>query len=210
MLKFPMQGYIINLNRVKDEDLIVTILTQNSIRTVYRFYGARHSTIHLGYKIDFEAIPSLKSSIPQLRSIMHLGTPWNTHRERMLIWQPFIRLFYTHLKDIATIDSFYFDLLEACSAIWHKQNSKRVAIEAYIKLLAYEGRLHDDFICFNCEEEIMQDLTLIRAFLPAHKTCAWNQTFELLHVRQLFEEHSTIALSDKQVDVLWKIMLEGF
>ena len=210
MLKFPMQGYIINLNRVKDEDLIVTILTQNSIKTVYRFYGARHSTIHLGYKIDFEAIPSLKSSLPQLRSIMHLGTSWNNQRERMLIWQPFIRLFYTHLKDIATIDPFYFDLLEACSAILQKQNPKRVAIEAYIKLLAYEGRLHDDFICFNCEEPIEEDLTLIRGFLPAHKTCAWNQTFDLLHVRQLFEEQSTIALDDEQIDVLWKILLEGF
>jgi len=205
-----MQGYIINLNRVKDEDLIVTILTHSSIKIVYRFYGARHSTIHLGYKIDFEVIPSLKSSIPQLRSIMHLGTSWNVYRERMLIWQPFIRLFYTHLKDIATIDNFYFDLLEECSAIWHKQNPKRIAIEAYIKLLAFEGRLHDDFICFNCDEEISSDLTLIRGFLPAHKTCAWNQTFELLDVKQLFEEQSTIALNDEQIDVLWKILLEGF
>ena len=205
-----MQGYIINLNRVKDEDLIVTILTQNRIKTVYRFYGARHSTIHLGYKIDFEAIPSLKSSIPQLRSIMHLGTSWSTQRERMLIWQPFIRLFYAHLKDITTIDTFYFNLLEESSSIWHKQNPKRIAIEAYIKLLTHEGRLHDDFICFNCDEEISSDLTLIRAFLPAHKTCAWNQTFELVHVKQLFEEQSTIALSDEQIDVLWKILLEGF
>ena len=210
MLKFPMQGYIINLNRIKDEDLIVTILTQNSIKTVYRFYGARHSTIHLGYKIDFEAVPSLKSTLPQLRSIMHLGTAWNTHRERMLIWQPFIRLFYTHLKDIGTIDTFYFDLLESSATIWQKQNPKRIAIEAYVKLLRHEGRLHDDFICFNCEEEIDHELTLIRGFLPAHKSCAWNQTFELLHVKQLFEEGSTIALDDDQIDVLWKILLEGF
>ena len=210
MLKFPMQGYIINITRVKDEDLIVTILTQTTLKTVYRFYGARHSTIHLGYKIDFEAIPSLKSSIPQLRSIMHLGTPWNAHRERMLIWQPFIRLFYAHLKDIATLDAFYFDLLETCASIWEKQNPKRIAIEAYTKLLKYEGRLHDDFICFNCEEEIVSDMTLIRGFLPAHKTCAWNQTFELLHIKHLFEQQSTIALDDEQIDVLWKILLEGF
>lgn len=205
-----MQGYIINITRVKDEDLIVTVLTQNSIQTLYRFYGARHSTIHLGYKIDFEALPSIKSSLPQLRSILHLGTAWNTHRERMLLWQPFVRLFYTHLKDIATLEPFYFELLESCGAIWAKQNPKRIAVEAYIKLLEYEGRLHDDFICFNCEEPIMSDLTLIRAYLPAHKNCAWNQTFSLLHVRRLFEEKSTIALSDDEVDVLWKILLEGF
>lgn len=210
MLKFPMQGYIINITRVKDEDLIVTILTQNSIKTVYRFYGARHSTIHLGYKIDFEAISSLKSSLPQLRSILHLGNTWNMDRERMLIWQPFMRLFYQHLKDIAVIDSFYFDLLESCALIWHKQNPKRIVIEAYIKLLAYEGRLHDDFICFNCDESIESDLTLVRGFLPAHKTCAWNQTFDLLHVKKLFEEQSTIDLDNEQIEVLWKIVLEGF
>lgn len=205
-----MQGFIINITRVKDEDLLVTILTQNSIKTSYRFYGARHSSIHLGYKIDFELIASLKSSIPQLRSILHLGIPWNMERERMLIWQSFIRLFYSHLKDINTIDSFYYELLDECSSLWHIQNPKRIAIEAYCKLLAYEGRLHDDFICFNCDERIENDLTLIRGFLPAHKLCAWNQTFDLLHVKQLFEEQSTIALDDEQIDVLWKILLEGF
>ncbi|WP_041671897.1 recombination protein RecO [Sulfurospirillum barnesii] len=205
-----MQGYIINITRVKDEDLIVTLLTPNSIKTLYRFYGARHSTIHLGYKIDFEVQTSLKSSLPQLRSILHLATQWNAHRERMLLWQAFVRLFYTHLKDIATLENFYFELLESCTAIWHKQNPKRIAIEAYIKLLDYEGRLHDDFICFNCEEAILNDLTLIRGFLPAHKTCAWNETFEHLHVKRLFEEKSTIALSDDHINVLWKILLEGF
>jgi hypothetical protein len=205
-----MQGYIINITRVKDEDLIVTILTQESIKTLYRFYGARHSTIHLGYKIDFESVPSLKSTIPQLRSILHLGNAWNVQRERMLVWQPFMRLFYHHLKDIALIDSFYFELLDACAAIWHKQNPKRIAVEAYVKLLAHEGRLRDDFICFNCEETIEEDLTLIRAFLPAHKTCAWNRTFETLHVRKLFEEQSTIAFDDEEVEALWKIVLEGF
>ena len=210
MLKCLMQGYIIHITRVKDEDLIVTILTQESIKTLYRFYGARHSTIHLGYKIDFEALPSLKSTIPQLRSVLHLGYTWNVERERMLIWQSFMRLFYLHLKDVATIDPFYFDLLESCSSIWHKQNPKRIAIEAYIKLLTYEGRLHDDFVCFNCEEAIQEDLSLIHAFLPAHKTCVWNQTFEMLHVRKLFEEQSTIDFDDTDIEALWKIVLEGF
>ena len=210
MLKYPMQGYIIHMTRVKDEDLIVTILTQESIKTLYRFYGARHSTIHLGYKIDFESIPSIKSTIPQLRAVMHLGNSWNIHRERMLVWQAFVRLFHQHLKDIDSIDSFYFELLDECAAIWHKQNPKRIAIEAYVRLLSIEGRLHDDFICFNCEEEIERDITLIRAFLPAHKHCAWNQTFDKNAVKMLFEEKSTIAFDDEQIEVLWKILLEGF
>ena len=205
-----MQGFIINITRVKDEDLIVTILTQEMIKTAYRFYGARHSTIHLGYKIDFETLHSLKSSLPQLRSVMHLGHTWNSSRERMLIWQSFVKLFYQHLKDIATIDTFYFDLLESCAHIWHQQNPKRIAIEAYVKLLSYEGRLHDDFICFNCEELVEEDVTLIRGFLPAHQHCAWNQAMNALHVKTLFENHSTIALEDDAIDRLWKVVLEGF
>ena len=205
-----MQGYIIHMTRVKDEDVIVTILTKESIKTAYRFYGARHSTIHLGYKIDFELLPSLKSTLPQLKSVMHLGDPWNTKREHMLLWQSFIRLFYLHLKEINTLDSFYFDLLQSCSSLWQKQNPKRVAIEAYTKLLAHEGRLHHEFICFNCEEEIHEALTLIRGFVPAHKSCAWNHTFEPLHVKTLLEESSTIWFEDPQIEHLWKIVLEGF
>lgn len=205
-----MQGFIINITRVKDEDLIVTILTPQNVKTAYRFYGARHSTIHLGYKIDFESLISLKSSLPQLRSVMHLAQPWNKERERMLIWQSFVKLFYQHLKDIATIETFYFDLLESCSTIWHQQNPKRIAIEAYVKLLSYEGRLHDDFICFNCEEVVEGSLTLIRGFLPAHQNCAWNHPLNALHVKVLFQTHSTISLEDDAIDILWKILLEGF
>jgi recombinational DNA repair protein (RecF pathway) len=205
-----MQGYIINITRVKDEDVIVTILTQESIKTAYRFYGARHSTIHLGYKIDFELLSSLKSALPQLKSVIHLGESWNVKREHMLLWQSFVRLFYLHLKEINSLDSFYFDLLQSCTSLWQKQNPKRVAIEAYAKLLAHEGRLHYDFICFNCDEAIKTELTLIRGFVPAHKSCAWNHTFEPLHVRTLLEEYSTILFEDEQIERLWKIMLEGF
>lgn len=205
-----MQGYIINITRVKDEDLIITLLTPERIKTTYRFYGARHSTIHLGYKIDFEAPTSLKSTLPQLRSILHLAHTWNSERERMLIWQSFVKLFYLHLKDIATLEPFYFELLETCASLWHKQNPKRIVIEAYIKLLRYEGRLHDDFVCFNCEEVIEEHLTLIRGFLPAHQACAWNQSLEHLHVRNLFETSSTIALEDNAIEILWRVVLEGF
>ena len=49
-----MQGYIINVNKARDEDVIVTILAQDNLYTLYRFYGARHSQINLGFKIDFE------------------------------------------------------------------------------------------------------------------------------------------------------------
>ena len=49
-----MQGYIIDIKPVKDDDLIVSILTENELLTTYRFYGARHSNINIGYKIELE------------------------------------------------------------------------------------------------------------------------------------------------------------
>jgi recombinational DNA repair protein (RecF pathway) len=205
-----MQGYIINFNRVKDEDLIVTVLTKKSVLTLYRFYGARHSHINLGYKIDFEAKSSIKSTIPQLSGVLHLASKWNLEHDRMLIWQPFVKLFFLHLKDVDEIHEFYFNLLEECSNIWHLQNPKRVAIEAYIKLLEYEGRLHDEFICFNCEEPINEDLSLIRGFMPAHEKCVWTNPFNRLHVEDLFKTKSSMFMSDENIDRLWKIMLEGF
>jgi recombinational DNA repair protein (RecF pathway) len=205
-----MQGYIINFNRVKDEDLIVTVLTKESVLTLYRFYGARHSHINLGYKIDFEAKSSIKSTIPQLSGVLHLASKWNLDHDRMFIWQPFIKLFFLHLKDVDEIHEFYFNLLEKCGTIWHSQNPKRVAIEAYVKLLEFEGRLHDEFICFNCEEPVKEDLSLIRGFMPAHEQCVWSNTFNRLHVEELFAKKSCMFLNDEDVDRLWKIMLEGF
>ncbi len=209
-VELSMQGYIINFNRVKDEDLIVTVLTDDSILTLYRFYGARHSHINLGYKIDFETKSSIKSSISQLSGVLHLAYKWNLEHDRMFIWQAYIKLFYTHLKGIENIDSFYLELLDDCSTIWHSQNPKRVAIEAYVKLLKHEGRLHDEFICFDCELPIEEDLTLIRGFLPAHERCVWSAKFDHLHVKSLFETQSSMFVSDEDVDRLWKILLEGF
>jgi len=141
-----MQGYIINFNPVKDEDLIVTVLTKESVLTLYRFYGARHSHINLGYKIDFEAKSSIKSTIPQLSGVLHLASKWNLEHARMFIWQPFVKLF----------------------------------------------------------------LALIRGFMPAHEQCVWSNTFNRLHVEELFDKKSCMFLNDEDVERLWKTMLEGF
>ncbi|MBL0686576.1 MAG: recombination protein RecO [Sulfurospirillum sp.] len=205
-----MQGYIINFNRVKDEDLIVTVLAKKSVMTLYRFYGARHSHINLGYKIDFEAKLSIKSTIPQLSGVLHLASKWNIDYERMFIWQAYVKLFYLHLKDVNDIHSFYFELLDECSKIWHLQNPKRVALEAYAKLLEYEGRLHKQFVCFNCEQQIDEDLALIRGFMPAHEKCVWVKPFKRMEIENLFIKKSTMFMSDEDIDRVWKIMLEGF
>ncbi len=205
-----MQGYIININKAKDEDLIVTILTKEKQYTTYRFYGARHSVINLGYKIDFELQHSYKSSIPQLRNVLHLAKKWNIQREKMYIWQQFIKSFYTHLKGIEDMESFYFDLLDFSYDIWNEQSSKRIAIESYIKLLEFEGRLHDDFICFECEKKIEQEVSFLRAFLPAHKQCSYTNSYDIAHVKELFSNKSTMFFDDSKIENLWQLTCEGF
>lgn len=40
-----MQGFILHTQKVKDEDLIVYILSPKMLIKAYRFYGLRHSSI---------------------------------------------------------------------------------------------------------------------------------------------------------------------
>ena len=205
-----MQGYIININKVKDEDLIVSIITENKLLVLYRFYGARHANIHLGYKIDFEAVASGKSTISMLREVLPLSAKWMLESKRFFIWQQFIKLLFKHLKDVIEIDPFYFHLLEETSIKMQKQNPQRVVIESYIELLEYEGRLHHDFQCFICDEEIKGDVVLARSFLPAHKACVFSEELPRLDIERLFSSKSTLYLDDNIVTHLWRLLQEGF
>ena len=204
-----MKGYIINLNRVKDEDLIVTILTNGSLDTLYRFYGARHSTLNIGFKIDYEIEPSAKSTIGRLKDVIHIGFKWINNHELLYLWQKFLGLFFKHLKDAEDLGDFYFHLLENASKEWNKQNPKRVAIEAYVKLLAYEGRLHSELYCFLCSQIIEDDISLIRAYLPTHNRCTHTMQINRDALIELYKNKSTLFLSDKEVDRLWNLLLEG-
>ncbi|PLY15540.1 MAG: recombination protein RecO [Sulfurimonas sp.] len=205
-----MQGFILNLNKVKDEDLIVTILSRESLDTLYRFYGARHGAINLGFKIDYEKEASSKSSIHRLKDVIHIGFKWINDYKLLKLWQDFCALFYKHLKDTDDLDVFYFELLDSASKIWNKQNQKRVAVESYIKLLEYEGRLHTEFECFLCSSAIEEDdISLIRAFLPTHKECSHTFGVKKDALNELFKNKSTLFLNDEEVDRLWYILLEG-
>lgn len=205
-----MQGFIIRLQRVKDEDLILAILTQDHLETVYRFYGARHSSVNLGYKIDFEIEHSLKSSIGRLYDVVHLGYPWLLDTARTRYWHQFVSLFYPHLKEADTPGRFYFELLDRAAARWGTQNPKRVGLEAYAELLAFEGRLPDTFHCFFCEEEITSpEITLLRSFLCAHPACAHTAGSSVAGVTELLTNRSTLFLNDTEVDRLWLTLLEG-
>ena len=204
-----MQGYIINLNKVKEEDLIVTLLSKKSIETLYRFYGARHGTINIGFKIDYEVEISAKSTIGRLKDVIHIGYPWINDYKLLRLWQEFLSLFHKHLKDAEDFGSFYFDIIENASKEWHKQNPKRVAIESYVKILEHEGRLHKDFHCFLCSQVILKDVSLIRAYLPTHPKCTHTLPLTQSALNELYTNKSTLFFNDKEVERLWSILLEG-
>ncbi len=205
-----MQGYIINLNKVKDEDLIVTIISKGNLYTLYRFYGARHGSINIGFKIDFEKEGSAKSTISRLKDVIHIGFKWINDYKLLKLWQDFLKLFHKHLQDAEELGDFYFDLLDNASKIWGTQNPKRVAIESYVKLLENEGRLHKEMDCFLCSLEIHEnEISIIRAFLPTHKQCSHTFGINKNALIELFKNKSSLFLSDKEVDRLWNVLLEG-
>lgn len=205
-----MQGYILNINKVKDEDLIVSILTESKLKTLYRFYGARHANIQLGYKIDFEVQSSVKSTISMLREVLPLSAKWMLQSNRFFVWQQFSKLMFRHLKDVVELDPFYFYLLEETAILMQKQNPKRVVIESYLQILEYEGRLHDDFVCFICDHIVEENVVLARSFLPAHKVCVFGDTLPKEKIQTLFSDKSTLYLEDNEVENLWQLLQEGF
>lgn len=205
-----MQGFIIKLTRSREEDMIVTIIAEESLQTLYRFYGARHSPINMGFKIDFETEHSLKSSIPRLKDVIHLGFPWMGQYERIRLWQQFVSLFHPHLKDAESIGEFYFALLNEASLQWKDQNPKRVAIESYVRMLEYEGRLHKELHCFFCDLPIEEDISLIRAFLPAHRNCSHTLSINQKGLEWLYTHASTLFLDDQEIERLWHVVNEGF
>lgn len=205
-----MQGYILRVQKVKDEDCIVYILTDELLIECYRFYGARHSKITLGYKLDFELENSI-NFLPSLKNTMHLGYSWLLDRDRLLYWQGFIRLFYNHLKDLEEVNKFYFEILDQAAIKIGKQNPKRVFLESYAEILEFEGRLHKEEICFLCNEKINgEKIALVRAFLPAHEKCVNKNGFYKKQIYEFYKTKSSINISDEEIDLLYEILKDGF
>ena len=120
-----MQGFIVNINRVKEEDLIVSILTKDKLHTLYRFYGARHGSINIGFKIDFEIEQSSKSTISRVKDVIHIGFNWLNDYKLLKLWQEYVALFYLHLKESEELNEFYFNLLiESSNLCKRPSNSK--------------------------------------------------------------------------------------
>ncbi|HIP13328.1 MAG TPA: recombination protein RecO [Arcobacter sp.] len=204
-----MQGYILNINKVRDEDLIVTILSTDSVYTTYRFYGARHSNINIGYKIDFELETNMKSTIARLKDVLQLNFAWILNNEKMYHWQRFLKLFYSHLKDVEEIDEFYMDLLNELVIKLEKQNTKRAILESYIKICEYEGRLHTHYECLLCDMPIQNEISVVRSFITTHPKCSCSRSFTLEKMDEFFTQKSLINFSDSEVETLWNILLQG-
>ncbi len=205
-----MQGFISGITKLKNEDIIVQIITEKKFLSLYRFYGLRHSIINIGRKIDFD-IEYNGLFMPKLRNIIQLGFRWEEDYERLYYWQQFLKILNQHLRDTDEIARFYFDLLNTGALCLNKQSPPRVLIEMYAKLLAFEGRNSPKDMCFICNRVLDSNITIARGFLPAHKHCLVNNNemidkdkfFHFLHTKQ------SILLDNSEVLYLLRILLLG-
>lgn len=205
-----MRGFVIKIKKTRNEDSIVTVLSENAVTDYWRFFGARHSILQLGNLIDFEVKESKNNFMPNMRSLSHISFSWLFSNNHLLIWHNFIKLFEPHLQDTIEIDAFYFNLLLEMSKKWHKQNPKRLVVEAYMKILEHEGRLYDNGFCYVCEKVLEDQVGLMRAFLPTHPACIYAPALDKQEIFTLFNTQSTIHIEDETVDKLYSIVLKGF
>lgn len=204
-----MQGYIIHITPQKNEDIILSILTLQKIKKLYRFYGARHSILQLGKKIDFE-VENNGIFMSKLRNITALNFLWERDLQRLQIWQRYIQLLFKHFEGIEEIDNFYFNMLEVGSAKLTLQNPYRVILEMYATLLKYEGRIPSFDTCFLCNHPLHQQITLTRSYLPTHTNCIPSTNiFPRDKIQYFLTQCSTIYLEDKEIYHLWQILLQG-
>lgn len=205
-----MQGFILSKTSVKNQDLILRVLTPLKLKELYRFYGMRHSIIEVGRKIDFD-IQSDGYFLPKIHNILQLGYEWEREYERVYVWRRLMSLLNSHLKEISEIESFYFELLDWGAHILDKQHPLRVAIEMGAKLLEYEGRntRFSDDCCFVCQESLGERVALGRAFLFAHPTCIHSEVLEKNKMIEFLNTSSSFLLSDDEVERVWNVLNQG-
>jgi hypothetical protein len=190
--------------------LLVTILTENKIKTAYRFYGTRHSAINLGFKLDFYVEQVINRDLLRLRDIMHISFEWLNNHSKLLVWQQLCRIVYTKLKGAYEVDSFYYQTIEIAASRWGTMNAKRIAIETIVDILGREGKLDISGVCFSCLKKIETNVAFGRGFSQMHPSCAGVDGFLHTHIQALFEDKTSILLNDANIDKLWIMLLQGF
>ena len=204
-----MKGFILSTVRVKDEDLIVRILTRDEVVSLYRFYGARHSYINVGYLIDFHIEESAKTTIKRLRHVTQIPFKFLFDMQKTLYFKEYVSLLNKHFIDVSKVDSFYYDSLISLCEDLSSRDVKRAIIEHYVTLLEKEGRLHNDLVCFLCERNVESKIALARSFLPAHTKCIMSEGFDEEKIKLLFDEKKTLLFSDEEIEKLWRILELG-
>jgi len=204
-----MKGFIVALRKAKNEDMVITLLSKEYLKTMYRFYGARHSILQLGYLIDYEDEENSRGFMPRLRRVSHIGFPWLHDRDRLMLWHTYIQLFEPHLRDTETLESFYFDALLEAAKKWNRQNPKRIICENYHSIQKFEGRLHPLDKCYICEKPLGNDVSLMTAMIPAHPECIYASSMPRKKLASFFETGSTVSLEDRDVEYLYNVCIKG-
>lgn len=205
-----IKGFVVDLKKAKNEDMIAVVLTKDSIKSYYRFFGARHSILQVGYLIDFELEDEHSQFMPRLRNLSHMPFSWIYDKNKLLLWHNFIELFAKHLGGLDDIDSCYYGVLLDSAKKWDKQNPKRVICESYIELLEKEGRLYYPKNCYICEESLGEDISLMHSLLPAHPACVYGSSLKKDRILELFKTKSTLYLEDDEIEYLYSIIMKGF
>jgi recombinational DNA repair protein (RecF pathway) len=205
-----MKGFILSIQPVRDEDCIVTILSPHQVGIYYRFYGARHSVVSLGFLIDFEIEGEDGKFLPRLRSISHISFNWLSSNAKLLIWHQFIQALARHLKDVEEIDPFYYNLVLKSAQKMTKQNPKRVLVESYLELLEYEGRIYDENSCYICQAQLGYQVGLMQSYKLTHPECIFSVPLNKKSIIEALHKQTTIHLDDGEVDYLFGVMCRGF
>lgn len=205
-----LQGFVLNIKKVKSEDLLVTVLTEKRIKKLYRFYGVRHSAINLGFKIDFVAESVVNKNILRLRELMHLGFSWLHDNSKLQVWQNFLSILNLHLHDATEIDPFYYELLCEYADIFGQSNSKRLAVEAFAKILRFEGMANRYHYCFVCDKSTGASVSIGKGLLVAHPECVRGRVFSKKLVTELLENCRSIYFENDEVDSIYEIIQKGF
>lgn len=205
-----MQGFILSKTSVKNQDLILRVLTPSKVLELYRFYGMRHSIIDIGRKIDFDLVYD-GYFLPKIRNILQLSYQWEKEYEKVYVWKTFLSMLNLHLKEIEQIEEFYFSLLEWGAHILDRQDPMRVAIEMGAKILQYEGRnaRFTDDVCFLCQEKLGDYVALGRAFLFAHPECIQSEVVLKCKMVDFLRTSSTFVFNSDEIEQIWNIFTQG-
>lgn len=201
-----MTGYILDIRKSREEDLIVKVLTSDSLKVLYRFYGARHSAILMGHKIDFEEEEN-GSFLPRMRDVMHINFNWIYNKDKLFAWQKFIKFFYIHLKDVSNVPSFYFQLLESINQSIDHQCYKRAIIEHFISMRKFEGLMSDEFVCASCHKPIEDILVISKELNPYHNDCSSGfMSFNANETKSLFEVGNSFSINDNDINKIYNFI----